>query len=127
MGRRVKSKQSDPKAPLEEGKREKPSAKKLGKRKQEPEPEQRPTKKAKGKENKKSSKVKPNGKSAARRKSSDDSDASGWDDVDEDEEESLGTERKYVPQFVARMSLMNLTFTGLSLKTARMVRALLET
>ena len=94
MGRRAKNKQGPP-APLVEKKnvQEIPSAKKLGKRKQEPETENRPTKKVKAKENAKPSDksdkknaTKKQKKPKARIDESESENGSGWEDVEGDDD-----------------------------------------
>lgn len=102
MGRRAKNKQADPPSIVGRNERYKPSAKKLGKRKQSPEPESRPTKKAKGKENGKLLKQKSKPKAKPSRKPANDSDASVWEDVDNDGDLELGTEQKYVSALYLR-------------------------
>ncbi|KAL5533139.1 NOP2 [Sanghuangporus sanghuang] len=101
MGRRAKKKQAPP-VPLVEKNApnvERPSSKRHGKRKQSPEPENRPTKKAKPQEHSKSS-TKPSNekenkkyKSAKKQAEEDEGDeVSGWEDVDDDED--LQTEQR---------------------------------
>ncbi|KAH8117345.1 NOL1/NOP2/sun family RNA met [Phellopilus nigrolimitatus] len=99
MGRRAKNKQSAPTPLTEKNNGDRPSYKKLGKRKQSPEQENRPAKKVKAKEapkslsNSKDRKAK--GKPANPKGDDDDeveeSGGSAWEDVDED---SLKAEKK---------------------------------
>ena len=94
MGRRAKNKQAAP-APFIEVKAslDKPSAKKLGKRKQSPEQENRPAKKVKAKSSSKS--LKDDKKRKLRRDiEEEDEDESGWEDVEDDAD--LIEEKKYV-------------------------------
>lgn len=92
MGRRAKNKQAAP-VPFVEVKAssEKPSAKKLGKRKQSPEQENRPLKKVKAKTSTKSlkdeAKTKKSSKQKAKKAGEDDDEDSGWEGVQDLNEE----------------------------------------